>query len=55
MIKAIVFDAYGTLISTGNGSVEASERILANNNRGNIDPKEFYEEILFQFSTQFVD
>lgn len=28
MIKAILFDAYGTLISTGSGSVEACRRIL---------------------------
>ena len=42
MIKAIIFDAYGTLISTGNGSVEAAEKILALNNRTDIDPNEFY-------------
>lgn len=28
MIKCIVFDAYGTLISTGSGSVDAARRIL---------------------------
>ena len=28
MIKAVVFDAYGTLISTGTGSVEAAQKIL---------------------------
>ena len=55
MIKAIVFDAYGTLISTGKGSIEAAGKILAINNCGDIGPKEFYKEILFQFSTQFVD
>lgn len=42
MIKAIIFDAYGTLISTGNGSVKAAEKILALNHRGDINPKEFY-------------
>lgn len=42
MIKAIIFDAYGTLISTGNGSVEAAKKILALNRRGDIDPTEFY-------------
>lgn len=42
MIKAIIFDAFGTLISTGNGSVEATAKILKLNNRTDIDPKEFY-------------
>lgn len=42
MIKAIIFDAYGTLISTGNGSVKAAGEILALNCRSDIDPKEFY-------------
>lgn len=28
MLKAIVFDAYGTLISTGTGSVDAAQKIL---------------------------
>ena len=28
MIKAVVFDVYGTLISTGTGSVEAAQKIL---------------------------
>lgn len=40
-IKAILFDVYGTLISTGNGSVEAVRRILEKNNAA-IDPAEFY-------------
>lgn len=44
MIKAIIFDAYGTLISTGNGSVEASSKILALNGRGDIGPKAFYAQ-----------
>ena len=42
MIKAVIFDAYGTLISTGNGSVSAAGEILALNERYDIDPKEFY-------------
>ena len=28
MIKAVVFDAYGTLISTGTGSLDAAQKIL---------------------------
>ena len=40
-IKAILFDVYGTLISTGNGSVEAARRILEKNN-ASINPVEFY-------------
>lgn len=42
MLKAVLFDAYGTLISTGNGSVKASEKILALNGRFDISPTEFY-------------
>lgn len=42
MLKSIIFDAYGTLISTGNGSVKAAERILALNKRPDISPTEFY-------------
>lgn len=41
MIKAILFDVYGTLISTGSGSVDAAKRILEKNN-SDIDPNEFY-------------
>jgi 2-haloalkanoic acid dehalogenase type II len=41
MIKALIFDCYGTLISTGNGSIEASRKIL-NNLNSNIDPASFY-------------
>lgn len=44
MIKAILFDAYGTLISTGNGSLEATRKILALNRRTDISPSEFYAE-----------
>lgn len=42
MIKAIIFDAYGTLISTGNGSVMAAGEILSLNGRADISPQEFY-------------
>ena len=42
MIKALVFDCYGTIISTGNGSVEAS-KIILNNVKSQIDPKIFYK------------
>ena len=44
MIKAILFDAYGTLISTGNGSVEAAGKILALNGRDDTDSKAFYAQ-----------
>ena len=43
MIKAIIFDAYGTLISTGNGSVEATRKIL-NQLNVLIDPVDFYKD-----------
>ncbi len=43
MIKAIVFDVYGTLVSTGNGSVQAAKRILALNGSA-ISPTEFYAD-----------
>ena len=41
MIKAIFFDVYGTLISTGTGSVDAAAEILRRKGSG-ISPKEFY-------------
>ena len=41
MLKAIIFDAYGTLFNTVNGSVEASKAILDKNN-SLIDPVVFY-------------
>lgn len=43
MIKAIIFDVYGTLISTGNGSVTAAGEILK---KINVDmhAKEFYKK-----------
>lgn len=43
MPKAILFDAYGTLISTGNRSVSAVNRILEKNHV-NLDPATFYSE-----------
>ena len=43
MKKAIIFDAYGTLISTGNGSVTAAGEILKKINV-NMDAKVFYEK-----------
>lgn len=41
MIKYIIFDVYGTLISTGTGSVDAARKILKNKNVS-ITPEEFY-------------
>ena len=41
---AVIFDAYGTLISTGNGSVEAAGKILELNGRTDIDPNKFYAQ-----------
>lgn len=41
--KLIIFDAYGTLLSTGDGSVRATEKILALQPR-EIDAKVFYSE-----------
>jgi len=40
-ISTIVFDAYGTLIDTADGSIRATEAILRKN-RSNLDPEEFY-------------
>ena len=42
MIKAVIFDAYGTLFSTGTGSVDAAARILEQKGRADISPREFY-------------
>lgn len=41
MIRAVIFDVYGTLISTGTGSVDAAAEILRNIG-SDIPPKEFY-------------
>ncbi len=43
MIKTVIFDAYGTLISTGNGSVEAT-RAMLDFLGVSVDPQEFYRE-----------
>ena len=42
MLKAIIFDAYGTLFSTGTGSVDAAARILRKAGRDDIDARNFY-------------
>ncbi len=43
MIRNILFDVYGTLISTGNGSIEATQKILKNCNT-DLDAKKFYKD-----------
>ena len=43
MKKAIIFDVYGTLISTGNGSLDAVKKILHRINL-NVSPDDFYSE-----------
>lgn len=40
--KAVLFDAYGTLLSTGTGSLDATRAILARNGRADISPENFY-------------
>jgi 2-haloalkanoic acid dehalogenase type II len=42
MIKVLIFDCYGTIISTGNGSIEATKNILKNL-KSDIDPIIFYK------------
>lgn len=42
MLKALIFDAYGTLFNTGTGSVDAAGRILSKRGRDDISAKEFY-------------
>ena len=42
-MKLIIFDVYGTLISTGTGSLDAVKKILALQDR-DINPEEFYKE-----------
>ncbi len=44
MIKAIIFDAFGTLISTGSGSLDATKQLLRIKNYPNIDAKAFYSK-----------
>ncbi len=43
MIRYILFDAYGTLISTGTGSVDAARKILSNKNCS-VTAEEFYSK-----------
>ena len=43
MIKAVVFDAYGTLISTGTGSVDAAQKIL-DRHGADVSAKAFYAD-----------
>lgn len=43
MKKLLIFDAYGTLLSTGHGSVSACEQILALQDKP-IDPVAFYAD-----------
>ncbi len=42
-MKAVAFDAYGTLLDTGTGSVDATRRILERN-RSALDPGSIYQE-----------
>ena len=42
-MKLIIFDVYGTLISTGTGSLDAVKKILALQDK-DIKPEEFYKE-----------
>lgn len=42
-MKLIIFDVYGTLISTGTGSLDAVKKILALQDK-DINPQEFYKE-----------
>ncbi len=43
MKKLLIFDAYGTLLSTGTGSLDATEKILALQDKA-INATEFYAE-----------
>ncbi len=43
MKQLLIFDAYGTLISTGRGSIDAVNKILSLQNK-TIDPQQFYSE-----------
>lgn len=42
MLKAVIFDAYGTLFDTGTGSVDAAGKILAKCGRCDINVRAFY-------------
>ncbi len=41
--KLLIFDVYGTIISTGTGSIDATKKILSLHDK-EIDSKEFYAE-----------
>ncbi len=41
-MRAVIFDAYGTLISTGTGSLDAAGAILRRNGREDIPVRQFY-------------
>lgn len=51
MLKAVVFDGYGTLFDTGTGSVDAVRDILLLNGHPELSPESFYSEwkVLHQF------
>ncbi|MBQ4505902.1 MAG: HAD family hydrolase [Firmicutes bacterium] len=42
MIRAVILDAYGTIFSTGTGSVDMMTEILRLNGRSELDPKKVY-------------
>jgi 2-haloalkanoic acid dehalogenase type II len=42
LVKGIIFDAYGTLIDTGDGSIQSVKEILGKNNK-DMDAKTFYQ------------
>lgn len=42
MLTTLIFDAYGTLISTGTTSMDALHRILLHNGRSDIPKQDFY-------------
>ncbi len=44
MIRYILFDAYGTLLSTGSASVDATRAILQQRGREDLDASAFYAE-----------
>jgi 2-haloalkanoic acid dehalogenase type II len=44
MVKAIIFDAYGTLIDTADGSIRAVRSILAKYNTEMINAEDFYRK-----------
>ena len=42
MLRAVILDAYGTVFSTGTGSVDMMTEILRLNGRPELDPKKVY-------------